>query len=36
MLMLDGRLKPLVGRMPDGTDEMNLLAAVLSGATTGM
>jgi len=36
MLMLDGRLKPLVARMPDGTDEMNLLAAVLSGATTGM
>ena len=30
MLMLDGRLKPLVARMPDGTDEMALLAAILS------
>ena len=36
MLMLDGRLKPLVARMPDGTDEMTLLAAVLSGATAGV
>jgi AcrR family transcriptional regulator len=33
MLMLDGRLKPLVARMPDGTDEMTLLAAILSGPT---
>ena len=36
MLMLDGRLKPLVARMPKGTDEMTLLTAVLSGATGGM
>ncbi len=36
MLMLDGRLKPLVARLPDGTDEMNLLSAVLSGATAEM
>src|SRR5229473_6946240 len=33
MLMLDGRLKPLIARMPDGTDEMTLLAAILSGPT---
>ena len=31
MLMLDGRLKPLVARMPDGTDEMTLLGAILNG-----
>jgi AcrR family transcriptional regulator len=31
MLMLDGRLKPLVARMPDGADEMTLLAAILGG-----
>ncbi len=31
MLMLDGRLKPLVARMPEGTDEMTLLGAILSG-----
>jgi len=31
MLMLDGRLKPLIARMRDGTDEMALLAAILSG-----
>jgi AcrR family transcriptional regulator len=36
MLMLDGRLKPLVARMPDGTDEMTLLAAILSGPAPGM
>ena len=36
MLMLDGRLKPLVARMPKGTDEMSLLAAVLSGAMAAM
>jgi AcrR family transcriptional regulator len=36
MLMLDGRLKPLVARMPKGTDEMTLLTAVLSDATAGM
>jgi AcrR family transcriptional regulator len=36
MLMLDGRLKPLVARMPDGTDEMALLAAILRGPTPGM
>jgi AcrR family transcriptional regulator len=29
MLTLDDRLKPLVARMPDGTDEMTLLAAIL-------
>jgi AcrR family transcriptional regulator len=29
MLMLDGRLKPLIASMPDGTDEMTLLAAIL-------
>jgi AcrR family transcriptional regulator len=31
MLMLDGRLKPLVAGMQDGADEMALLAAVLRG-----
>ncbi len=36
MLMLDGRLKPLVARMPDGADEMTLLAAILEGPTRGM
>jgi AcrR family transcriptional regulator len=36
MLMLDGRLKPLVARMRDGTDEITLLGAILSGATAGM
>jgi AcrR family transcriptional regulator len=36
MLMLDGRLRPLVARMPDGTDETNLLTAILSDATAGM
>jgi len=36
MLMLDGRLKPLVARMPDGSDEMTLLAAVLGDATAGI
>ena len=36
MLMLDGRLKPLVARMPDGTDEVNLLTAILSDTTAGM
>ena len=29
MLMLDGRLKPLVASMQDGTDEMALLSAIL-------
>ena len=29
MLMLDGRLKPLIARMPEGTDEMALLDAIL-------
>jgi AcrR family transcriptional regulator len=29
MLTLDNRLKPLLARMPDGTDEMTLLAAIL-------
>lgn len=29
MLLLDGRLKPLIGRIRDRTDEMALLAAVL-------
>lgn len=36
MLMLDGRLKPLVARMPEGTDEMTLLAATLRSPTPGM
>jgi len=36
MLMLDGRLKPLVARTPDGTDEMTLLAAILRGPASGM
>jgi AcrR family transcriptional regulator len=36
MLMLDGRLKPLVARMPDGTDEMSLLTAVMSDATAAI
>jgi hypothetical protein len=27
--MFDNRLKPLVARMADGTDEMTLLAAIL-------
>jgi AcrR family transcriptional regulator len=31
MLMLDGRLKPLIARMQDKTDEMALLAAILRG-----
>ncbi len=30
MLMLDGRLKPLIADLQDGTDEMALLAAILS------
>ena len=29
MLMLDGRLKPLIARMAEGTDEMTLLGAIL-------
>jgi AcrR family transcriptional regulator len=29
MLMLDGRLKPLIARIQDGVDEMALLAAIL-------
>ncbi len=29
MLMLDGRLKPLIARMPEETDEMALLSAIL-------
>jgi hypothetical protein len=29
MLMLDGRLKPLIARVKDGIDEMALLAAIL-------
>jgi len=29
MLMLDGRLKPLLAGLPPGSDEMTLLAAVL-------
>jgi AcrR family transcriptional regulator len=29
LLMLDGRLKPLIARMADGTDEMALLGAIL-------
>ena len=33
MLMLDGRLKPLIARMPDGTDEIALLDAILNGPT---
>jgi AcrR family transcriptional regulator len=36
MLMLDGRLKPLVAKMPDGTDEMALLAAILEGPAPRM
>jgi AcrR family transcriptional regulator len=36
MLMLDGRLKPLVARLPKGADEMSLLTAVMSDATAGM
>jgi AcrR family transcriptional regulator len=36
VLMLDGRLKPLVARIAKGTDEMSLLAAVMSDATAGM
>jgi AcrR family transcriptional regulator len=32
MLMLDDRLKPMLARTPDGTDEMTLLAAILSTA----
>jgi AcrR family transcriptional regulator len=36
MLLLDGRLRPLIARMRDGTDEMGLLAAVLSGANPKM
>jgi AcrR family transcriptional regulator len=36
MLMLDGRLKPLIARMPDGTDEMTLLGAILGGTTPEM
>jgi AcrR family transcriptional regulator len=31
MLMLDGRLKPLIASMKDETDEMALLAAILNG-----
>jgi AcrR family transcriptional regulator len=31
MLLLDGRLKPLIARMRDGTDEMVLLDAILGG-----
>jgi AcrR family transcriptional regulator len=31
MLMLDGRLKPLIAGMQDGIDEMALLAAILKG-----
>jgi AcrR family transcriptional regulator len=34
MLMLDGRLKPLIARMPDGTDEIALLSAILTGPTS--
>jgi AcrR family transcriptional regulator len=33
MLMLDGRLKPLIAGMQDGTDELALLAAVLTAET---
>ena len=33
MLMLDGRLKPLIARMPGGTDEIALLDAILNGPT---
>ena len=33
MLMLDARLKPLIARMPDGTDEIALLEAILNGPT---
>jgi AcrR family transcriptional regulator len=29
LLMLDGRLKPLIARMPEGNDEMTLLGAIL-------
>jgi AcrR family transcriptional regulator len=36
MLLIDGRLKPLVAGMPDGSDEMNLLTAILSGTTFRM
>ncbi|WP_374446015.1 TetR/AcrR family transcriptional regulator [Stella sp.] len=32
MLMLDGRLKPLLARLPPGGDEMDLLRAVLDRA----
>jgi AcrR family transcriptional regulator len=31
MLLLDGRLKPLLGRLPSGTDADALLAAIFSG-----
>ncbi len=34
MLLLDGRLKPLLGRLPAGTDEAALLAAIFSGGKT--
>ena len=36
LLMLDGRLKPLIARIPDGTDNMTLLDAILSGPTPDM
>jgi AcrR family transcriptional regulator len=32
MLLLDGRLRTLIARMQDGTDEMSLLDAVLRGS----
>lgn len=32
MLLIDGRLKPLVGRLPEGADADALLEAILSGA----
>jgi hypothetical protein len=31
MLLLDGRLKPLLARLPPGTDADALLAAIFSG-----
>ncbi len=36
MLLLDGRLEPLVAGMPGGSDEMNLLTAILSGTAFRM
>jgi len=34
MLLLDGRLKPLLARLPAGVDSKTLLAAIFSGASS--